>query len=89
MKSSLTQELTFVDLHPAAGDLRDEVLAGLRGTPKALEPKLFYDLKKFRTFEVVEQLWRQGLGSTAQTCEYFVAQVTRSRVQVDESELLG
>lgn len=56
MKSSLTQALTFVDLHPAAGDLRDEVLAGLRGTPKTLAPKLFYDLKGSELFERITGL---------------------------------
>ena len=56
MNCSELQSLTFVDLHPAVGDLRDEVLAGLKETPKTLPPKLFYDLVGSELFELITGL---------------------------------
>jgi dimethylhistidine N-methyltransferase len=56
MSSSLLQSLTFFDLHPELGDLRAVVLAGLRRTPKALPPKLFYDQTGSELFERITEL---------------------------------
>lgn len=56
MNCSELQSLTFVDLHPAVGDLADEVRAGLEATPKTLPPKLFYDLAGSELFERITAL---------------------------------
>jgi dimethylhistidine N-methyltransferase len=51
-----TKQITFKDLHPALGDLRAEVLRGLKAPHKALPPKLFYDLKGSELFEQITGL---------------------------------
>jgi dimethylhistidine N-methyltransferase len=56
MSSSLLQSPAFFDLHPEMGDLREEVLAGLRRAPKSLPPKLFYDQTGSQLFERITGL---------------------------------
>jgi dimethylhistidine N-methyltransferase len=56
MSASLLRSPAFFDLHPEAGDLRAEVLAGLRRTPKSLPPKLFYDQTGSELFERITAL---------------------------------
>src|SRR5690606_31303042 len=56
MNSSLLQTPAFFDLHPDTGDLREEVLTGLRGVPKSLPPKLFYDQSGSELFERITGL---------------------------------
>lgn len=56
MSGALLQSPTFFDLHPGAGDLSEEVLAGLRRTPKSLPPKLFYDQTGSELFEQITAL---------------------------------
>lgn len=50
-----TKTLSFLDLHSAPSDLRAEVLAGLRATPKQLHPKLFYDQCGSELFEKITE----------------------------------
>ncbi len=50
------QRLTAIDLHPATGDLRAEVLDGLLAQPKTLPPKLFYDPQGSQLFEQITEL---------------------------------
>ncbi len=52
----------------AAPALRDEVLRGLRATPKTLPPKLFYDAEGARLFECI--------------CELDEYYVTRAELQI-------
>lgn len=56
MSGSLVQSPAFLDLHPEMGDLREEVLAGLRRSPKSLPPKLFYDQTGSELFERITAL---------------------------------
>jgi len=42
--------------HPAPAALRDEVLAGLRATPKSLPAKLLYDARGAQLFEAITRL---------------------------------
>lgn len=53
---SLTPTLPLIDLHPERGVLGDEVLAGLRNTPKHLPSKLFYDARGSRLFDAICEL---------------------------------
>lgn len=46
----------LLDLHPAEGDIRAEVLAGLTATPKTLPAKLFYDERGSKLFERITEL---------------------------------
>ena len=46
----------FDDLSPPPVDLRAEVLAGLRQTPKRLPPKLFYDQRGSALFDAITRL---------------------------------
>jgi dimethylhistidine N-methyltransferase len=45
--------ITFYDGHPGAISLRDEVLAGLAGTPRAIPPKFFYDERGSALFDAI------------------------------------
>ena len=56
MSSTLLRSVDFFDLHPEPGDLRAEVLAGLRRMPKSLPPKLFYDQTGSKLFEKITAL---------------------------------
>lgn len=56
MSSSLLQSPAFFDLHPRTGDLREEVLVGLRRAEKSLPPKLFYDQTGSELFERITGL---------------------------------
>jgi dimethylhistidine N-methyltransferase len=47
--------VTLHDMHPTAGDLRAEVLAGLEETPRRIAPKFFYDEAGSRLFEAITQ----------------------------------
>lgn len=38
-----SDNVCFFDAHPAVGNYRSEILAGLSGTPKSVDPKWFYD----------------------------------------------
>lgn len=49
-------EIHFHDFHPSAASLKQEVLAGLAATPKALPPKLFYDHRGAQLFERICEL---------------------------------
>ena len=46
----------FHDFHPDLGDFREEVLAGLRASPKRIPPKFFYDQRGSRLFEEICEL---------------------------------
>ena len=48
--------IRFYDLHPGAASLRDEVLAGLSRTPKAIPPKFFYDERGSKLFDAICEL---------------------------------
>ena len=43
MNTDLDFDIPLLDLHPSTGDMRAEVLAGLRQEQKMLSPKYFYD----------------------------------------------
>lgn len=45
----------FVDMGIARGDVRRDVLAGLRATPKRISPRFFYDEAGSRLFECITQ----------------------------------
>jgi dimethylhistidine N-methyltransferase len=45
--------ITFYDGHPGVVSLRDEVLAGLAGTPRAVPPKFFYDERGSALFDAI------------------------------------
>jgi dimethylhistidine N-methyltransferase len=45
--------ITFYDGHPGAVSLRDEVLQGLAGTPRAIPPKFFYDERGSALFDAI------------------------------------
>lgn len=49
-------EIHFHDFHPSPASLKQEVLAGLAATPKALPPKLFYDHRGAQLFERICEL---------------------------------
>jgi dimethylhistidine N-methyltransferase len=49
-------EVRFHDYHPSPASLKQEVLAGLAATPKALPPKLFYDHRGAQLFERICEL---------------------------------
>lgn len=49
-------EIELLDLHPEVGDLRDEVLEGLRQDPKRLPCKLFYDERGSELYEQITRL---------------------------------
>ncbi|HVR44053.1 MAG TPA: L-histidine N(alpha)-methyltransferase [Thermoanaerobaculia bacterium] len=46
----------LLDLHPSVASFRDEVLAGLRSTPKSISPKYFYDARGSELFERITRL---------------------------------
>lgn len=48
-----TERLRFIDLKPKLESFREAVLAGLSASPKALEPKFFYDETGSRLFEQI------------------------------------
>lgn len=56
MNTSLLQSPAFFDMHPDTGDLREEVLSGLRRSLKSLPPKLFYDQTGSELFERITSL---------------------------------
>ncbi|MFT6286072.1 MAG: dimethylhistidine N-methyltransferase [Alcanivorax sp.] len=47
--------VSFRDEHPAAGDVRSEILAGLEAQPKSINPKYFYDTVGSQLFEQITQ----------------------------------
>ncbi len=54
--SSSAPTLPLLDVRPPADALRDEVLSGLRDTPKHLPAKLFYDARGSRLFDAICEL---------------------------------
>ncbi len=50
------ERVRIVDLHPDLGDLRAEAITGLRGSPKSLPCKYFYDALGARLFEAITEL---------------------------------
>ena len=46
----------FFDYKPQTGDMLDEVMAGLRSSPKTLSPKFFYDERGSALFEQITNL---------------------------------
>jgi len=46
----------FYDYHPDKCRFREEVLQGLRRTPKAIPPKFFYDTRGSRLFDAITRL---------------------------------
>ncbi len=52
----MMSEVHFHDHHPSTASLKQEVLAGLAATPKALPPKLFYDHHGAQLFERICEL---------------------------------
>lgn len=55
-RSASAGEIELLDLHPEVGDLREEVLEGLRGDPKRLPCKLFYDERGSELYERITRL---------------------------------
>ena len=53
---STEERVRIVDLHPKAGDLRAEAIAGLRRSQKTLPCKYFYDALGARLFEAITEL---------------------------------
>ncbi len=53
---STDERVRLVDLHPKLGDLRQEAIAGLRSSQKALPCKYFYDALGARLFEAITEL---------------------------------
>lgn len=51
-----TDTLPLLDFHPETDSLRDEVLDGLRSTPKQLPSKFFYDERGSRLFDAICEL---------------------------------
>ncbi len=51
-----TSRLHFHDLKPSLGSFRDDVLEGLRGYPKQLAPKYFYDEAGSKLFDAITEL---------------------------------
>lgn len=51
-----TTAIPLLDLHPDTDTLREEVLAGLNATPKALSPKFFYDAEGSKLFDRITEL---------------------------------
>lgn len=48
--------VSFHDLHPTSADFREEILAGLQRTPKAVPSKFFYDQRGSALFDQICQL---------------------------------
>lgn len=48
-----TEAVSFYDAHPGTASLRDEVLDGLRGAPRAIPPKFFYDEQGSALFDQI------------------------------------
>jgi dimethylhistidine N-methyltransferase len=48
--------VSFTDEHPAAGDVRSEILAGLQAQLKSINPKYFYDTIGSQLFEQITQV---------------------------------
>ena len=46
----------FIDRRPPLDDLRSEVIAGLKGRPRMLSPKLFYDRRGSELFDAICKL---------------------------------
>ncbi len=51
-----TDTLSLLDFHPETESVRDEVLDGLRDTPKHLPSKLFYDERGSQLFDAICEL---------------------------------
>ena len=47
--------IQFYDLHPAADDLRTDVLTGLSRSPRTIPPKYFYDQKGSQLFDQITE----------------------------------
>ena len=56
MVRSSASRLSYHDLGPGAGDFRQEVIAGLSRSQKALPPKFFYDERGSELFEAICEL---------------------------------
>lgn len=52
----MTTAALFIDLHAPSGRFRDDVLAGLAASPRALSPKYFYDARGCALFEAICEL---------------------------------
>lgn len=50
------ERVRIVDLHPKAGNLREDALEGLRSSPKTLPCKYFYDALGAHLFEAITEL---------------------------------
>ena len=52
----MTSEIIrFHDLHPTEADFRREVLTGLRGRPRHIAPKFFYDERGSKLFDAITE----------------------------------
>jgi len=47
------QAVQFYDAHPGSASLRDEVVAGLRASPRVIPPKFFYDERGSELFDLI------------------------------------
>jgi len=56
MSDSDAPAIELIDRHPRLADFREEVLAGLRATPKTLPAKFFYDEEGSRLFVEITRL---------------------------------
>ncbi len=71
------RNLSFTDLHPSAGDSREEILAGLTGDDKRVNPKWFYDERGSELFDAITRL-----------PEYYPTR-TEKRILSDHAESIG
>jgi dimethylhistidine N-methyltransferase len=56
MRTSCIADVEFYDYHPETADFHAEALAGLRGEPKRLSPKFFYDKRGSELFDRICEL---------------------------------
>jgi dimethylhistidine N-methyltransferase len=56
MLAAQAKAVEFYDFHPEVADFRAEALRGLRGRPKSLSPKFFYDQRGSELFDRICEL---------------------------------
>ena len=56
MRTSCVAEVEFYDYQPETADFHAEALAGLRGAPKSVAPKFFYDKRGSELFDRICEL---------------------------------
>lgn len=88
MEISRTLSVTLRDYEPQASDMRAEILAGLRATPKTLPSKYFYDERGSKLFDAICELPEYYLTRTElaimQACAHDMAAALGPRVLLVE-----